>query len=77
MELGNNYSGCEISKKYIGLWLYPFAIEIIVVDDLSTDNSRNILLEYKNHSNLKVIFNSRSHNYSTTNTIKKIIKSWQ
>ena len=28
--------------------------EIIVVDDLSTDNSRNILLEYKNYSNLKI-----------------------
>ena len=31
--------------------------EIIVVDDLSTDNSRNILLEYENYSNLKVVFN--------------------
>ena len=31
--------------------------EIIVVDDLSTDNSRNILLEYENHPKINVIFN--------------------
>ena len=31
--------------------------EIILVDDLSTDNSRNILLEYKNTPTLKIIFN--------------------
>ena len=30
--------------------------EIILVDDLSTDNSRNILLEYKNTPTLKIIF---------------------
>ena len=43
--------------------------EIIVVDDLSTDNSRNILLEYKNHSNLKIIFNKVNMGVGASSTI--------
>ena len=43
--------------------------EIIVVDDLSTDNSRNILLEYKNHPNLKIIFNKVNMGVGASSTI--------
>tara|TARA_R100000315_G_scaffold30308_1_gene12058 strand:+ start:91 stop:684 length:594 start_codon:yes stop_codon:yes gene_type:complete len=43
--------------------------EIIVVDDLSTDNSRNILLEYKNYSNLKIIFNKVNMGVGASSTI--------
>ena len=43
--------------------------EIILVDDLSTDNSRNILLEYKNHSNLKIIFNKVNMGVGASSTI--------
>ena len=43
--------------------------EIIVVDDLSTDNSRNILLEYENHSNLKIIFNIVNMGVGASSTI--------
>jgi len=43
--------------------------EIIVVDDLSTDNSRNILLEYENHSNLKIIFNKVNMGVGASSTI--------
>ena len=43
--------------------------EIILVDDLSTDNSRNILLEYENHSNLKIIFNKVNMGVGASSTI--------
>ena len=43
--------------------------EIIVVDDLSADNSRNILLEYENHSNLKIIFNKVNMGVGASSTI--------
>ncbi len=43
--------------------------EIIVVDDLSTDNSRNILLEYENHPNLKTIFNKVNMGVGASSTI--------
>tara|TARA_R110002020_G_scaffold17760_7_gene61969 strand:+ start:94 stop:687 length:594 start_codon:yes stop_codon:yes gene_type:complete len=43
--------------------------EIIVVDDLSTDNSRNILLEYENHPNLKIIFNKVNMGVGASSTI--------
>jgi len=32
--------------------------EIIIVDDLSTDNSRNILADYAEHSKIKIIYNT-------------------
>ena len=31
--------------------------EIIIIDDCSTDNSRNILLEYQDDDKIKLIFN--------------------
>jgi len=34
--------------------------EIIVVDDASTDNSKDILLDYKDEENFKVIFNQKN-----------------
>ena len=43
--------------------------EVIVVDDLSTDNSRNILLEYENYPNLKVIFNKINMGVGASSTI--------
>ena len=43
--------------------------EVIIVDDLSTDNSRNILLEYKNYPNLKVIFNKVNMGVGASSTI--------
>ena len=43
--------------------------EIIVVDDLSTDNSRNILLEYKNTPTLKIIFNKTNMGVGASSTI--------
>ena len=43
--------------------------EIILVDDLSTDNSRNILLEYKNTPTLKIIFNKTNMGVGASSTI--------
>ena len=43
--------------------------EIIVVDDLSTDNSRNILLEYINHPKIKIIFNDVNMGVGSSSTI--------
>ena len=43
--------------------------EVIVVDDLSTDNSRNILLEYENYPNLKIIFNKVNMGVGASSTI--------
>jgi len=42
--------------------------EVIVVDDLSTDNSRNILLEYQNHPKIKVIFNKTNIGVGASST---------
>lgn len=43
--------------------------EIIIVDDLSTDNSRNILLEYVDHPKVTVIFNDVNMGVGTSSTI--------
>lgn len=43
--------------------------EIIIVDDYSTDNSRNILLEYKNHPKIKLIFNYINMGVGASSTI--------
>ena len=43
--------------------------EIIIVDDYSTDNSRNILLEYENHPKIKVIFNPINVGVGASSTI--------
>jgi len=43
--------------------------EIIIVDDLSTDGSRNILLEYVNHDKIKVIFNEKNLGVGSSSTI--------
>ncbi len=40
--------------------------EIIVVDDCSTDNSKNILLDYKYEKNFKVIFNKQNRGIGYT-----------
>ena len=43
--------------------------EIIIVDDNSTDNSRNILLEYKNNIKIKVVFNKYNMGVGASSTI--------
>ena len=43
--------------------------EIIVVDDLSTDNSRNILLEYEDHPKINIIFNKTNMGVGASSTI--------
>lgn len=43
--------------------------EIIIVDDLSTDNSRNILLEYSDHPKIKLIFNKTNMGVGASSTI--------
>lgn len=43
--------------------------EIIIVDDLSTDNSRNILLEYQDHPKIKIIFNTHNMGVGASSTI--------
>lgn len=43
--------------------------EIIIVDDLSTDNSRNILLEYENNPKINIIFNSVNLGVGASSTI--------
>jgi glycosyltransferase involved in cell wall biosynthesis len=43
--------------------------EIIIVDDLSTDNSRDILLEYKDHPKVKLIFNEYNMGVGASSTI--------
>ena len=43
--------------------------EIIIVDDYSTDNSRNILLEYKDHPQMKIIFNEYNMGVGASSTI--------
>lgn len=43
--------------------------EIIIVDDLSTDNSRNILLEYVDHPKITVIFNDVNIGVGSSSTI--------
>ena len=47
--------------------------EIIIVDDLSTDDSRNILLEYENNDKIKIFFNkvNMGVGYSSTFGAKK------
>ena len=34
--------------------------EIIVIDDCSTDNSKNIIQKYKNNNLFKIIFNDKN-----------------
>ena len=43
--------------------------EIIIVDDVSTDNSRNILLEYQDHPKINVIFNKVNMGVGASSTI--------
>lgn len=43
--------------------------EIIIIDDCSTDNSRNILLEYENHPKIKIIFNPFNVGVGASSTI--------
>ena len=43
--------------------------EIIVVDDLSTDNSRDILVEYNNHPRVNTIFNNVNMGVGASSTI--------
>ena len=43
--------------------------EIIIIDDCSTDNSRNILLEYQNVDKIKLIFNKSNVGVGCSSTI--------
>ncbi len=49
--------------------------EIIIIDDYSTDNSRNILLEYENYDKIKLIFNKSNMGvgYSSTTASKQAL----
>ena len=43
--------------------------EIIIIDDCSTDNSRNILLEYQDDDKIKLIFNKSNVGVGCSSTI--------
>ncbi len=49
--------------------------EIIIIDDYSSDNSRNILLEYENHDKINLIFNKSNMGvgYSSTTASKQAL----
>lgn len=43
--------------------------EIIIIDDYSTDNSRNILLEYSSNPKVKIVFNPTNMGVGASSTI--------
>ena len=44
--------------------------EIIIIDDCSTDNSRNILLEYQNVDKINLIFNKSNVGVGCSSTMQ-------
>mgnify|MGYP003671345042 CR=1 FL=1 len=47
--------------------------EIIIIDDFSTDNSRNILLEYQDVDKIKLVFNKSNVGVQVQLVLKKLL----
>lgn len=76
----SNYNNGQFLERCIKSCLRQTFInkEIIIIDDLSNDNSRAILKKYQKFRNIKIIFNKKKiSNYPALNQLNVIIKAFK
>jgi len=76
----SNYNNGKFLERCINSCLNQTYInkEIIIIDDLSVDNSHVILKKYQNYKNIKIFFNKKKiSRYPALNQLNAIIKGFK